>query len=570
MAYINRINKKLDKLFGGSVKAREEDGLLILSGELKAWKDVVYAGRISVNKRRYKGLINDITCTGEAAAPIRHPGFQDDTLNGLTPDVLIIGGGVVGCAIARELTRHKLGILLVDKEADLALHTSSRNDGMVHSGIDLKNKKSLKHRYLRTGNRMFADICADLGVDFDRCGQYLFFNKLFIVVPFLFILIYWRWLGIKGVRILGKKSLRKREPNVSSDICWAVYIPSSGIVCPYNLAIAYAENAVKNGAKVSLNTIVESMEVKDGLIKNVKTNRGIIKPKAVVNAAGVFCEDIAKMADDRFYSVHPRKGTNIIIDKKYRSILTNTAVSIFGTADKAARTKGGGIMRTVSDNILVGPDAAETIEKEDNSTTRKSITDIITRQQRTCPNLKEHQVITYFSGTRAATYEEDFVVCKGRANMVHAAGIQSPGLTAAPAIGIETAKIVTKLLGCTEANPDFDPVRISPPRPAKLDDDKRRALIAENPDYGTIICRCEEVSKGEIIDALRRNIPCDTTDGIKRRVRPGMGRCQGGFCGPLVLDIIAKEKGLKPNQVRKSGTGSVILLHPTKGEKTDD
>ena len=547
------------------MEAGEESGLLVLSGELPRWQDVVHAGFIAVDRKRYAGLVNNIKCTGEKPAPPRAPALEDSELSGDTPDVLVIGGGVIGCAIARELSRYRLDVLLVEKEHDLAMQASGRNDGMVHSGADLK-KGTLKHHFTKLGNWMFSDVCGELGVSFDRCGQYICFDHRTLVPLMFFSRLYWRWLGLRKVRVIGKKKLHKLEP-VDRSIGAALHFPASGIVCPYNLTIAYAENAVQNGARVCLDTYVRDMAAEDGVITSVSTNRGTIYPRAVVNAAGVFCEDISKMAGDHFYSIHPRKGTNAILDRKYGGAIVNTAVSSFATsATRKTHTKGGAVMRTVDGNTLVGPDAIETIEKEDFSTTRQSIEVTLQRQGRTCPALSGHQIITYFTGVRSCTYEEDFVVCKGKfvKNIVHAAGIQSPGLTAAPAIGVDVARMVVELLGGKKAvglNPGFDPVRIPAPRTAAMGITERAALISSNPDYGVIICRCEEISKGEILEALRRNVPCDTIDGIKRRVRPGMGRCQGGFCGPLVLDIIAKEKGLRPQQVKKSGDGSELLFN---------
>ena len=569
MAYLKKINKKLTKEFGGEVGAREDSGRLILYGQLPRWEDVVRAGSMVLNKKRYIGLVSDIVCTGEKSSPPRLPADRDDSLAGEAPDVLIIGGGVTGCAIARELSRFKISVMLVEKEHDLAMHASGRNDGVVHSGIDLK-KGTAKYYYNRLGNRMFDKVCAELSVDFDRCGQYLCVSKrLWIPVMYL-SLLYWWWQGLSKIRVVGKKKLRELEPGVAGTIRAALYFPASGVVCPYNLTIGYAENAVQNGARVFMDTAVLGMESENGEITGVSTNRGRIYPKVIVNAAGVFCEDIARMAGDRFYSIHPRKGTNAILDKKYSYDIVRTAISSLETAStKTAHTKGGGIIHTVDGNSLVGPDAVETIEKEDFTTTRQSITETFHRQRLASPVISQSQIITYFTGVRASTYEEDFVVCKGKfvRNMVHAAGIQSPGLTAAPAIGVDAARMAVELLGgeqAVEKNTEFDPVRRIAPRTAKLDAEARVELIGQNPDYGVIICRCEEVSRGEIISALRRNIPCDTIDGVKRRVRPGMGRCQGGFCGPLVLDIIAREKGIALDRVKKSGDGSELLFGPTK------
>ena len=568
LSYINKLNKKLKKQFGDNVEAREENELLILSGKLSNWRDVVLAGTMSVKKNKYIGLVNDIQCR-EKSAPNRMPALSDVAVSGEKPDILIIGGGVIGCAIARELSRYKLDIMLIEKENDLAMQTSGRNDGIIHPGIDLK-KSTQKYRYNSEGHRIFGDVCAELGVPFHRPGQYICFDNIFWKPVLYLTKPYWYLRGLKKVKVLGKQKLREHEPSIAHSISAALYFPTTGIVSPYALTIAYAENAVTNGARVFLNTAAINMEVEDGIVKGVLTNRGKIRPRIVINAAGVFCEDIAKMAGDRFYSIHPRKGTSAVLDKKYTDSIVRTALSSFGTAStKKTHTKGGGIFRSAHGNALIGPDAVETIEKEDFSTTRGSISGTFHRQEHTVPSISEEKIITYFSGTRASTYEEDFVVCKGKftQNIVHAAGIQSPGLTSAPAIGKAVAKMAVELLGGEQvvgANESFDPNHDEVPNLQAISIQERAELIARNPDYGVIICRCEEISKGEILDALRRNIPCDTIDGVKRRVRPGMGRCQGSFCGPLVLDLIAREKHMLHTEIKKSGDGSNVLFDSLK------
>jgi glycerol-3-phosphate dehydrogenase len=569
MAYVDRVNRRLRREFGGRVTVREDDGCLVLAGELENWADVVRAGTLAAAyaKKQYRGLVNDIRVLGAGTPEKRLPRQQDAVLEGEKPDVLVIGAGISGCAIARELARYKLKILLVDKEHDVAVHASSRNDGMVHPGIDLK-KGSKKHHYNRLGNIMYDHITRELGVDFNRTGQYLCFGSPWIIPVLYLSLLYWKWLGIPGVRVIGKKELRQKEPGLEKNLGAALFFPSAGVVCPYNLTIAYGENAVSNGVTLSLDTVVLGMTLCEGRIVQVKTNRGGVCPRVVVNAAGVFAEDIAAMAGDRFYSIHPRRGTTLILDKK--TPLVRTIASKIGSSSLSAHTKGGGMVRTVHGNLLIGPDAVETGEKEDFSTRAGSIEAIIAKFKQTSPDLSPGQIITYFTGVRAPTYEEDFVVCKGRHtfNLVHAAGIQSPGLTAAPAIALDIARFVKELLEASgrpvQVNPRFDPVRKPIPHTALMETEERRGLIEKNPDYGIILCRCEEVSKGEILDSLRRPIPNDTLDGVKRRVRPGMGRCQGGFCGPLILKLIAAEKGVPLEAVTKEGPGSPVLWGPAK------
>jgi glycerol-3-phosphate dehydrogenase len=312
------------------------------------------------------------------------------------------------------------------------------------------------------------------------------------------------------------------------------------------------------------------MEVSDGKIESVETNRGRIIPRLVINAAGVFAEYVARFAQDRFFSIHRRRGTNMILDKKV-SFHIGAIASILKISkwmsSKKGHSKGGGIVHTVDDNLLLGPDAAETYEKENFSTHQESIKSIMEKMQKTVPGLSEKDIITYFTGVRAATYEEDFIVSPGRftKNILHAAGIQSPGLTAAPAIAVDIAKMAASYLKA-EVNDQFNPVRKGIIRTASLPDRQRDELIKKEPDYGVIVCRCEEVSRGEVLAALRRSLPCNTIDGVKRRVRTGMGRCQGGFCGPYIAEIIAKEKNIPINEVRKMSYDSRILFGANKDE----
>jgi len=566
MDWIARTNQQLKERFGGRFTVRGEREHLVLEGESGDWQEIVDAGFLAAKaaKKKIQGcLVNNVKFTGKPCAPMRVPDIEDQALEGARPDVLVVGGGVVGCAIARELTRWKLDVLLAEKECDVALQTSSRNDGMVHPGLDLRKSKH-KYWYNKRGNEMYDQVCGELQVPFTREGQFLCFPKKIPTFLLYVTKLYWRDLGVPN-KVLNKKALFKILPNLHPGLNCGLFFPTAGSVCPYNLTIAYAENAIQNGAKVSLNTAVLGMEVEDNQIKSVRTNRGTVYPKLVVNAAGVFAEDVAAMAGDRFFSIHPRRGTNSILDKKAGAIVRYNASSLLTGHAMGAHTKGGGIIRTVHNNLLLGPNAAETPEKEDTATTRESIQTVLGKQQKTCDKLHQGHIITYFTGTRAATFEEDFVIRRGMytGNIVHAAGIQSPGLTAAPAIAEDITKLVLEQVGAAP-NESFDPIRPAIVHAAELPEDERDALIAGDPDYGVILCRCEQVSRGEILAALRRPLPCDSVDGVKRRVRAGMGRCQGGFCGPLVAQIIAKELGIPLEQVRKSGAGSEILLGATK------
>jgi glycerol-3-phosphate dehydrogenase len=565
---ISAMNRKLEKAYGGRVSARLEDGCTVVSGSLDRWEDVVRACQMCAVPNSRRHVVNDIVFTDGADVPMRTPGFTDAALEGRRPDVLVIGGGISGVTIARELTKWKLDVLLADKECDLAMQASGRNDGEVHPGIDLK-PGSLKFHYVRRGNQMYTKLCRDLDVPFARVGQYACFRQGFlrpIVDVYCFVHKYLN--GIADTRVVSGEEMRRLEPKLSGDFKFAIWNPDAGSVCPYGLTIACGENAVKNGAQVSLSTAVLGMEVENGRIKSVRTNRGTVYPRLVINAAGVFAEEIARMAGDRFYSIHPRRGTNSILDKKTGTYF-HAIASVKIVERNKNHTKGGGILHTAHHNLLVGPDAVETWEKENFATDRESIERVFSKQRITMPELSERDIITYFTGVRPATFEEDFIIEPGRKtkNLIHCAGIQSPGLTTAPAVAEDAAKMAVKLLSGekdVEKNPDFDPTRKGIPVLSKLSDGERAAMIAQNPDYGEIVCRCEEISRGEILDALRAPICVPTLDGVKKRVRPGMGRCQGGFCSPLVTGIIAEFLGVDSSEVKKSADGANIAFGRTK------
>lgn len=565
---LKKVNKKLHKRFGNAVTASASQDRITVSGRLPQWNDVVEACRMAATKYSKVHVVNDIVCDEVKEQKMRLPKISDQSLDGEKPDVLIIGGGISGVSIARELSKWNIDILLVDKEADLALQASGRNDGEVHPGVDL-GKGSVKHYYIRKGNEMYEQLCRDLDVPFRRVGQYVCFDKNWMK-PAISLYCLWRRKhdGISDTVLISGEELHRREPHLGENFKFAISNPSSGCVCPYGLTIAYAENAVQNGARVALNTAVTGMQVENGKIISVQTNRGTLYPKVVINAAGVFAEDIAAMAQDRFFSIHPRRGTNSILDKKAGAFMHSIA-SVVGLDFGKNHSKGGGILHTVHDNLLLGPDAVETYEKENTETRKESIETVFAKQKKTMPTVSQRDIITYFTGVRAPTFEEDFIIEKGRSteNIIHCAGIQSPGLTTAPAVALDIEKMAVEMLSrnsTIHSNSNFNPKRRGVPVLREMSDEERNRLIEENPDYGVIVCRCEEISRGEILDALKSPICVPTVDGIKKRIRPGMGRCQGGFCSPLVTKIIAEYLGVPVSEVRKSSEDSVITFGKTK------
>ena len=559
---LKKVQKALQKKDLGGIECTEVRNCIRLEGEMDSWTDIVKAGKAAA-KFGYKGVLNDISLKGFDEPAIRAPKTTDSSLEGVEPDVMIIGGGVIGCSIARELTKYQLNVLLVDKESDVAMQASSRNDGMIHPGI-ASHPGTLRGEMNVRGNAMYTQICKDLSIPFERWSNLILYSDRFFGFASSFVFAEReKKLGIEGHKVSLEK-LHEIEPNITDKAIGAFEFPSSGVLSPYKLTVAFAENAVENGAKVSLDTIVTGMTVEGGKITAVKTNRGTVRPKAVINAAGTFSDKIAEMADDRFFTIHPRKGHLAILDKK-QGPLVQRSMGLIGLSQAFSDTKGGGVMRTIDGNVLVGPDAFEQPYREDFSTKRENVDAILNKHLPLIKGFSKADVITYFAGVRAATYEEEFIVegSERVENLIHAAGIQSPGLASAPAIAEDITKITVDRLSKVmevKKNDSFNPRRRVTPVMAKLSLEEKQAAIAANPDYGIVVCRCEGISRGEIIDAINSPVPATSIDAIKRRVRPGMGRCQGGFCMPLVTGIICEQTGMKPSEVTKSGEGSELLF----------
>lgn len=564
----SNIRKDLQKNISRSIECRQWRNSVVLEGTVDTWAQVFAAGKAAAGKG-YKGVVNRLEVKDLELPPIKKPLLKDGKLQNKRVDVLIIGGGIIGSFIARELSKWNISILLVDKEEDLAMHTSSRNDGMIHAGFEPR-PGTRKAYFNSRGNRLYHKVAQQLGVPFRRKGSLILFDNYLLNLAFPIMRQRALLNGVDGIRLLGREEIRKLEPAVSEKMITGVYLPTTGVLSPYKMTVACAENAVQNGAEVSLNTIVLSMECDSTGIVSVETNRGTVYPRLVINAAGVYSDKIAAMAGDQFFTIHPRKGQAAILDKK-KGHLVNTVVARPSISLTKGNTKGGGLVKTIDDNILVGPDAVEQPYREDYSTDRQNIEAILKKHLPLVPGLGMGDVITYFAGIRAATYEEDFIVERSEYvnNLIHAAGIQSPGLASAPAIAEEVENIACKALReCMEVKlkANWNPIRRSIPELNKLSMEERSRLIAERPDYGVIVCRCEEISKGEIIDAVNSNIPVLSLDGIKRRVRPGMGRCQGGFCSPNVVRIIQEETGVDMLSITKKGGSSYLLKAETKAE----
>jgi glycerol-3-phosphate dehydrogenase len=566
MNKILRIQRKIRKKINKPIICTEENNAIKLEGEVSSWQEVIIAGKVAA-KSKYRGVINKITVKGITVPSFQRPNFTDNIIEGQRPDVLIIGGGVIGAAIARALSKWEIDLMLVEKECDVAMHASSRNDGMVHPGIT--HPGSLKAKMNIRGNEMFEDLAKELDVPFKRTGMFILFNSwLEYLFGSTFIIRNAKKNGAKGVKRVKVKEIRKIIPNIPSDIVGGVTAPTTGVCPPYEMTTALAENAIMNGLKLSLETAVISIMESDNKITKVITNRGTVYPKVVINAAGLFADEIAAMVNDQFFTIHPRKGEIVLLDKNKGDLL-NTIVSQVSAKLLKSDTKGGALVKTAEGNILVGPTAFEQPYKEDYSTDYANVNTLLEVKLPIIKGIEKGDVITYLAGTRAATYKEDFIIEKSKKikNLIYAAGIQSPGYASSPAIAEEIERITIQLLKeerDINKKKNFVSKRKGIPNLKLLSKQERRELISKRSDYGHIVCRCEEISKGEIIDAIHATIPALTLDAIKRRTRAGMGRCQGGFCTPLIAQIMVEETGKNMLELTKKGDGSNLVSKFTK------
>lgn len=567
---LKSVIKELRKFGLTGVCPREWRSSIVLEGEVDSWQEYIAAGYAAAGKG-YKGVVNDLRVPGLEPLKEYLPPGRGGALAGKSYDVVIIGGGVIGCAVARELTRWDLRVALLEKEDDVAKQTSSRNNGMIHPGLAAPTG-SKKHSYNIRGNRMYTQVSQELGFEFNRCGSVVMLEKSYYRLALPYVRHKALKKGVDGLEILSRQEVSRREPNATDRQRGGIFLPSTGVVAPYMVTVAYAENAVENGAEVHLNTAVLGFEMEGDRIVGVRTNQGVLRARVVINAAGVWADKIAGYANDRFFSIHGRKGTIAIVDKALGS--TQSAVLAMPQLGVNTHTKGGGLNPTVEGNLLLGPTAIEVPQREDWSTTAGEMELLLSRHLSLNRRLRPRDIITYFAGVRACTFEEDFIIEPSEyvANLVHAAGIQSPGLASAPAIAEDVAAMTVEILKKTrevKRNPAFNPVRRLTPQLAKLSLAERAEVIRKNPAYGKIVCRCEVISEGEIVAAIHSPVPAATVDAVKRRVRAGMGRCQGGFCTPALLEIVARETSRSPGDVTKGRPGSRMLAEETKaGGKT--
>jgi len=483
-------------------------------------------------------------------------------------DVVIIGGGVIGASIARELSRYSLNIILIEKEDDVAMGTSKGNSGIIHAGYN-DDFKTLKGELNIKSNPKFDKLCADLKIPFKRIGSLVIgfseedFRKL------------------KGLKENGEKNVLKNleiitsdklfrlEPNLSPKAKYALYAPSAGIISPYEFTIALADNAVINGVKVLLETEAKDIRIEEKQVYGVVTDRGLIETRVIINAAGLYADEIAKTAGDDF-KISPLKGEYQLFDKQWGNLVNHILFPI-----PTKLSKGILVAPTVHGNLLIGPNSCRVKEKDNLSTTKAGTQEVYEEARKLIPHLPHQDLINSFAGLRADIEgRDDFIIeaSKKIRGFINVAGIESPGLSSAPAIaemvsGIlkEVVKEISPQLGLNYQDDFLEALPEQPKFADYLDKtDEWQEIVEKDADYGEIICRCEKVSKGEMLRAIHQPVPARSLDAIKRRIGAGMGRCQGGFCSPKVLKILSEELKISPLKITKKGKSSEILKTKTK------
>ena len=473
-------------------------------------------------------------------------------------DVAVIGAGVIGSLIARELSRYSLKIALVEKCNDMAMGTSKANSAIVHAGFDAK-PGSLKAKFNVEGTALMPELCKMLSVPFKPVGSLVVAFSDEEVETLGELLERGKTNGVPGLEIYDKAKLKEAEPFISDEAKAALWAPSAGIVCPYELTIAAAENAVVNGAEFIRNFEVKKIDSdSNGFV--ISDGEKEITAKYIVNAAGVYCDEIAALIGDNSIHTTPRKGEYMLCDKSVGHLANHT---IFQCPSKMG--KGILVTPTVDGNLLLGPSAIDIDDKSDVTTLADTLAGVLETAKKSVPCLTTREVITSFAGLRAHCDRNDFIIepSEKNAQFINVAGIESPGLSSAPAIAVYVKDMILSVLPAEEKE-DFIASREEPVRFRHMSNEERKALIEKNPAYGRIICRCETITEGEILDAIHAPAGARDVDGVKRRTRAGMGRCQGGFCGSKVVELLARELGVEINEITKFGGNSKILYDRTK------
>lgn len=474
-------------------------------------------------------------------------------------DVTIIGAGVVGGSIARELSRFSLKTLIVDKETDVANGTTKANSAIVHAGFDCK-PGTLKAELNVRGNQLYEQMCNELDVPFQRMGSFVVAFDEEDVKTLEKLKKQGDISGVPDLEILTQDQVREREPNLSKEIWAALYAPTAGIVGSYELGIALAENAVDNGVELLLNSPVTDIRKIDNGYEIVAGDH-LVESKFVINAAGLYSDVINNFVNEPYFEILPYAGEYNLFDKSTGDYLSTVVFQC-----PSEKGKGVVALPTVEGNFLIGPTSDGPKDRTDLRTTKKGLDEVREKGKKVVPDFPYQKVITSFTGLRAKTRHGDFIIEEPETSpgFINVAGIESPGLTAAPAIAEKVVRMLQEKIIDIQPNPNFSPFRRPNPRFNHATMEEKNELIARDPRFGRVICRCEEVTEGDIVDAIHRNAGATTVDGVKRRVRAGTGRCQGGFCSPRVMEILARELNVDITSIVKDKKDSFILIGETK------
>jgi glycerol-3-phosphate dehydrogenase len=475
-------------------------------------------------------------------------------------DVVIIGAGVVGSLTARALSRYELDVLLVEKCADVGEGTTKGNSAIVHAGYDA-SPGTLKAEMNAAGNPLYDKLCEELEVDFQRCGTYVVGVSDEDLRTLCGLYERGQRNGIEGLRIISGEEMRRREPAITEACVGALYAETGGIVDPFQLCFAAAENAVSNGVEVWLETEALGFVREHDRVVGVRTTRGTVSARWVVVSAGLWADELLDDLGYHRLEITPRKGEYFVLDRRAGDLVNSVLFPC-----PTPISKGIVVTRTVHGNLMIGPNAHNVPDKDDRATTREGLREVMDGARKLVPGIRDRDVIRTFAGLRAGGNTGDFVIERppSARNVVALAGIESPGLTAAPAIAQRAVDLLAEagMPRCEKA--DYQPLRRGIPRFADLSYGEREALIAEDSRYGNVVCRCEMVTEGEVVAACHAPIPAQTYDAIKRRTRVGSGRCQGGFDTPLVLEIMSRELGLPVTEITKKGERSNMVARRTK------
>ncbi len=480
-------------------------------------------------------------------------------------DVAIIGAGVIGTFIARELSRYNIQVALIEKDSDVANGTTKANSAIVHAGYDAKPGTN-KAKFNALGNPMFEKICRELDVPFKRIGSLVIASNEEEIAGLEELYAQGMQNKIPYMELIDKEKVKALEPNLNEEVIGALYAGTCGIVGPFELAIALAENAVENGVELFLNNKVISIErVENYYIINKGNNQ--IEAKYVINCAGIYADKINNMVASESFKIIQRRGQYFIFEKKAATLVSRV---IFQSPTK--RGKGVVVTQTVHGNLLVGPNAENLDDNENTGTTAMGLEEVRNASYKTSKKIPFNAVITSFSGLRATSTTGDFIIQESAEaeNFINVAGIESPGLSAAPAIAEYVVGILNDKAGGLVKKEYFNPIRRKVIRFIQLSDIEKAKTIKKDPRYGRIICRCESITEGEIVDAISRKAGATTLDGVKRRARPGMGICQGAFCGPRIVEILARELKIDELKVLKSNKDTHILVGKTKEVQGDE